>query len=397
MNKRVTSPTDEPSLTDAAEEARIAREVKDDKLDNVDRDAIDSIIMSNDVQKGGKIKVEFRGPTAQNFAHLCYIAPEDWETETTIEKFKALYGGGEYQCRTFRANGQMYKMFKFNIDPRFKGSLDMSEREAISNGKPSEVTSKLIDMLQRPKEDGIKISDFLGMMQKSTDRSSESMVMMMTMMMKSMEVSQQNSVAMMTAMMTMMTGLMGQKPSNDNQALLIKLIEQKSTATPMNETLEMMAKIKDLFEKEPEPEKEETMLDRIMKVAAPLLGGLTGQQPQQVPPGPQPGQIPPPQRGIDQLPMEYQMMFRMGMNAAEKGSDPTLYYDLIVDNLNAQQIAGLQNLLTPPDWCARLFGNENEVAHIRQWLDDLRDMILTHGVQSPNPAAPVGAAPPAGQ
>jgi len=387
-------PGDVPEITleeqtglSPSEAARERWAVQDEALDNVDREKIDEIILSNDVQKGGKIRIERRGPMDQKFYYLCTVPPEGWNTEDMIERCKLKFGGGDYQCRTFRANGQMYKMFNFSIDPRFKGQLDEEEikRLAADGGlKSGDMTTRLLDMVQAPRGDGIKMTEIMGLMDRATGKSDSTMAMMMTMMMKSQETQSQNFTAMITALATMFAGKGGQ----DNQTILMELIKQKQDRPPMSETLEMMRQIKDIFEKEPD-DKEETMWEKVGKLLAPVAERMVGFTPA-IPGQPQ-AQVrtpPKPQGLVAMMPAEYAVLFKMGLKAARQNSDPALYLDLMVDQMDEQSFQMVKQTLTPDDWCVKLFGDEAQVADIRPWLDELRRLILAYEPDSPIAAGP---------
>jgi hypothetical protein len=171
----------------------------------------------------------------------------------------------------------------------------------------------------------------------------------------------------------------------------------------MVETLEMMKSIKEIFDDKPETEEKDDMWSKIGKIAGPVLAGvMNGGAPKPAVTGAAPAaQINPgaaqavPKGLIYQMPIQFQMMFRMGLAAARKNSDPVLYYDLLIDQMDEAGIKFLQETLTGDDWCAKLFGDETQVADIRPWLDELRQLIITHGTDPVTPEPPAGGEPPA--
>jgi len=418
------SPRGEAGLPPVSETAAPApltaserREEKEILIQDKDIEAIDKIILSDDLQKGGVIRIERRGPTEQNFSFVCRLPAEQWkDTNDRIEWCKNMFGGGEYQCRTFRANGQMYRMFTFDIDPRYQGKLDKDEIARMNGekGDKGDVMAKLLEVMSPKSNDGLRLSDVMNILDRQQNKGESTMAMLMTMMMKSMEVSAQNNQATMTALMTVMAG----KQGGDNQSLLLELIKQKQERTPMMETLEMMKQIKDIFENNGKEEKDD-MWSKLGRIAGPVLAGIAaGGQPKPaatVAGQPPPASLPASRGGqggpaktptiagqppglIYQLPLQYQIMFKLGLAAEERGSDPGLYYDIIVDQMGDDGIKSFQQHLTGDDWCVKLFGSEAQVAHIRPWLDELRKMIMEHNANPAPPEPPAGGdSTPAGQ
>jgi hypothetical protein len=394
-----------------AEERKAAREEKEAIIADSDKDAIDKIILSEQFGKGGKIRVTRKGPLDQAYQFVTYIKADEWDSEDSIEYCRKMFGGGDYKCQTFRASGAMYKPFTFSIDYRYKGQLDEQAIKALADekGQSADNTSKLLEVMSK-RDEGLKMTDFVAMMQDSSKTNMQMMMMMMTMQQKSSEQAAMQQMQMMTAMMTAMSSAMAGKSSNGTENLLLELIKQKQERSPMSETLEMMAQIKDIFEpKKESEEKEDDVFSKIGKVAGPLLSGLmSGQQPQiarpQVtsPPAAQPKAEAPeaaPKLGglYATLPLGQRLFFDSMLGAASRGTDPGLYADLIIDQTPPQELPKLKEILTAPDWCAKLFGDEQLVASIRPWLDELRQMVLEYGTESPEQHAPGSPAPnPAG-
>lgn len=395
-----------------AERKSAARAEKEAVLADADKDAIDKIITSNEFGKGGKIRVKRKGKLDQTFQYVATIKADDWDSEGSVEWCKKMFGGGDYECQTFRANGQMYKPFTFSIDYRYKGELDEDaiKKLAEAPAKDGETMTKMLEFMGN-RNDGMKMTDMVAIMQDSSKTQMQTMMMMMTMQQKSSEQSALMQMQMMTAMMSALTSAMAGKPATGGtDALLLELIKQKQERSPMSETLEMMAQIKDLFDKPPKEEKEEDMFSKIVKIGAPLLSGLVGGgfQPPAAAPRPQvtappagqpvePEQQPeqPPRLGglYATLPMGQRMFFDSMLGAATRDAEPAVYADLIIDQTPPDQLPALKEILTGPDWCAKLFGDERHVASIRPWLEELRQMILDYGTENPqqNESASPGA------
>lgn len=394
-------PSDAIPLPDAGhtlEEREAAREEREYQLEIADRDKIDQIVMSGDVRKGGKIRVTRKGPLDQSFQYVCTLPAEEWDTEQAYEYCKKMYGGGDYKCQTFRANGQMYKPFEFSIDHRFRGKLDDDEIRKLS-GEPSSkreengtLMMELFRTLRQKDEGGLKMGDMMSLVEKATGRSEQTMMLMMTMMTKSMEVAQSNMASMMTVLATALSGNKGQ----DNSALLLELIKQKQERTPLNETLELVKQVKDIFDTGKDDEPEDDVFAKIGRIVGPALKGLTqGQTPAPAEGGNGQAQIAaasqPKLGGLYAvLPLHFRMMFDAAFRAAVKNSDPALYAELIYDQIDERGLAILREHLTPDDWCAKLFGDENAVANIRPWLDELRNLLLTDESTPGNAEQPAG-------
>lgn len=342
----------------------------DHAVDNIDRTAIDQIVLSNDMNKGGKIRIERKGPTDSSYAWISTIPVEDWVktgSDGMMEYFKNNFGGGEYRCMSHRADGRTYKGFTFSIDRRFKGALDEDQIRAMQDNKRG---SSVI--IPPAPQDGFKPADMLKLMEMSNNKSDQMMALVMTMMSKS----QESTVAMMTAMFTAMGNRQQATAPSGLDPVIAEILKQKVDRSPMTEVLETMRALKELQEPvNPEP-KEDDMLSKIMKMAGTVLPALTGLQP---PPQLVNGQPPQSSGVVNALPMAIQLGIGQLLKAARKGADPVLYADLIIDQLDdPQHFATLKAILTDPTWKAKLFGDERTVADISPWLEELRKLILSY-------------------
>jgi len=370
------------------------------RLESADREKIDTIVLSEDIQRGGKIRVTRRGPNQQNFSYVCTVPAEQWDTERSMEIFKAEYGGGDYECKTFRSNGQMYKPFSFSIDPRFKGRLDDDQiaRLAAETKGSNEATSRQMMelMMQRPRDDGgLKASDMIKMMEMQSSKGDQMMIMMVTMMTEA-----QKSNA------TLLASVLGRPAPTSSESILLplvlKMLETKQERTPMNELMEAMVTMKQLQEgKDPEDKEPEDMMTKIANLlgkAAPFVGAITGGNRPQLPtvmaqpesqpqPATEPRPVQPELPPLGPVGMQLPFMARQGLvfiiGKAEKNADPALYADMIIDNFSADQLPQLKKILTAPDWCFQLWGDESRVAHVRPWLEELRQLIISYDANSP--------------
>jgi len=402
---RITSLSD---LTLPESNGTTAQEERESRLDRADRDAIDTIVLSNDVSKGGKIRVSRKGPMDHTYQYITTIPADAWATEGSFEFIKKVYGGGDYKCMTFRANGQMYKPFEFSIDYRCKGQLDEDEikrlaAEQQSNGRPAGNSEflKMFEILRadmKPKDDGLKSSDLIRIMEMSSQKSDQMMMLMMQMNAKASE----NMVQMMTVMMTAQSSKSGTDP------VILQMLQAKQEKTPVMELLDIMRAVKELNAPEKE-EEDKPLWERLLTSAAPaLLGSLTGgqalpAQPQvqsqvqaQTTAQEQTTEID--QRTANML-QNYMVRLFLGkvLQAASENRDPALYADMIMETLEPAQLDMLRRVLTQADWAVKLFGEDQRVQTCMAWLVQLKELILSDVSEQPTAGAaattPTGSSP----
>lgn len=380
LNPVVPQDTRLPRRTVAEEEAS-----EEHKLDGIDLRKINEILESEDVQKGGFIRLERRGPFDQKYAYITKMAPEDFD----IDNIAKLYGGGEYQGRTFRANGQMYKMFNFSIDSRFKGALGEEAIRQLSDGDKGNggMNKTLLEAaLSRPTSPENN-PNFMGkMMEMMGAKSDSTMLMMMTMlqtMTSQMNAAQENSTKIMVAMMTSM----GAAKPVGLDPVIVELLKQKASVDPLEHMLKMMGMAKELTAGAPQ-EKDKTMLEQVVSAAAPavahLFMGKMGAAPPPLPTvsAPMPQSIQPQKPAPVQIqPEDMQaLMIRQFLSqilsAAARNSDPSLYVDMIFDNCNEVQIAEVKQNLTDAAWPVNMFGDDQRAVQFRPWLEELKKQVL---------------------
>ena len=365
------------------------QEEREARLDIADREAIDNIVLSSDVGKGGKIRITRKGPLDHTYQYVTTVPADAWNTESSFEFVKKTYGGGDYKCQTFRANGQLYKPFEFSIDYRIKGSLDEDEIKRLAleqQGQMSRTTTsdmfKMFDMLRdnKPQDTGFKSGDMIKLMEMNSQKSDQMMVMMMTMM-------NESSKNMMGMMQVMMAGQANKGSGID--PVILQLLTAKSEKTPILEVLETMKAIKELTSNEKQPEEEKPFWERLAMAAAPaLLGGLTGAgagagAPAAAPTAPA-GQLEN-QTPTEEMLNNYLVRMFLGkiLTAATENRDPALYADMISETLSPAQLDMLKNVLTQADWAVKLFGQDQRVASCIEWLTELKQLILTDASSEP--------------
>ena len=391
--------------TETVNQERSKRKVREMQLDAVDTDKIDEIILSGRVQNGGKVRVERRGPMDQEYYYLCTVpASELTNTESFLERMKKLFGGGDYWCQAFRADGKMHGKFEFKIDHRFNGKLD-EDRIRAQSGLVEKSVSDFIEKINAPT---VKKEDMMALVEKLDQNSSgknDSNMRMMAMMLKSMEIQSQQNAAMNTAIMNALASALSGKNAINSENVVLEMVRKSTERTPISDVLAMMKQLRELNsagEDDLPPEKdEESDMMKIFKIAGPILASITQGAPR--PPAPAGATVSAPPPTPPQLPPDgiasiLPLMIAKIIQAAERNSDPSLYADLILDQLSPDQTQTLRGLLTPPDWCAKIGLDERMVAHVRPWLEELRGLILngsTADIPGGAPGGPNAGGPPA--
>ncbi len=373
---------------------------EEDRLDGIDLLKINSILESADVSAGGFIRMERKGPFDDKFYYVARINAKDFDIDT----IKRMYGGGEYQCKTFRANGQMYKPFQFNIDNRFKGQLDEQTIKAMAENPDAKGNQAMNQTLlqaalankQQPDTQTPMMMKFMEMMGAKSD---QNMMMMLTMMQQS---AKQQSDTMM-AMVTMMTAQKG--GGSDMNPLILELLKQKSTTNPVEETLKLITMAKELVSGTKE-EREPAMWEKIVAAVSPavapmLLGGLrppaaatpatTVTAPPAEPAQLQSRQVQQQQPSDDMLGIR--MFLGQLLKAAATGQDPALYADMIFANVSDEQLSQVRANLTDAAWPVNVFGDDPRTVQFRPWLEELKRLILTDVPTDSNPAESAAGGP----
>lgn len=384
----------------------------EDPRDSVDIDKLRDIIDNNDIS-GGYIRLLRKGPTDVDYLYVAKIRVEDFD----IDNIKKVYGGGAYKVWTHRADGKKYRLFEFGIDARMMGAMDDTTIRAralptpSSNPEPSKSTLDTLLRIMPQQQDNTPL--LMKVMENSAAKSDQMMMLMVTMMTKSQEAQASN----LTAMMGAMAQLAGKNSGGDGGTaaivpVLIEMIKSKesgkSAVSSLAETVGVVKEIKNLMEgkSEDDEEKEESMFDKLIKLGAPLLAnvmaaraGMTGPPPGPgVSVGPAPVPVPPRLRDGAQVANangtapptaapspavsdENRAIIGLFMGqllkAAQRGSDPAIYADLVLDTLNDQQFGELSGVLADEDWQAKLFGNDPRIVAQQAWFEELRNILLT--------------------
>jgi len=287
----------------------------------------------------------------------------------------------------------MYKPFNFSIDYRFKGALDDQAMRQLAT-EPKESQTKIVDAISRMGDSGMTPNVMLRMMETSAKQQETNMTMMMKMMMDSQE-------RQMALIGKLFESRQQERPAVAQGSefvgavtpLLLEMIKSKSTSTPLSDSITMLKELKEVMRDDQE-EKEDTMLEKIMKIAGPLMPILIGggrapsnggaERTINLPPAQPDEQA---RRGtgaadpvrLDRAKVIISLFIEQLLTAADKGSDPGIYYDLLVDALTEPQLVQLKQNLTAGDWCARLFNDDARVMARISWFEELRQLILNDG------------------
>lgn len=413
-------PPDDDSMVSAQEQE-----------ENESYQQITDMLKANDLE-GGTIRISRRGPGETGHSYCTKIKVQEFD----IEFVKKTFGGGDYICQCFRANGQLGRRFTFSIDARFKGSLDTTDRGVM--GVAQDNGSAMVKMVEALRQDN-KGSDMTPILQTMMKASSDNMAMMMAMM--------QQSTQMMTSAMTSIATMAasGKKDGGDESMkalvpVLVAMINKPSAPVgSIEETVKTMALLKGMYEPQgggDGEDKEEGLLDKVFKLGGPLISALVaarqgGGVPMVVPPQrqlPAPGgqaqhQAQPqhqPQHHVqhqDQAqhqeqaqpapaPSQEILMLGMFLHGAEKDSDPGLYHDLLMDLVQENQVEVMEEVLKSENYLDLLYSSSPEaLAKAKQhkaWFDELRSLVLNSiastrggmlsGAQAAAPAAAPAAA-----
>ncbi len=392
-----------------------------------EQQAIDAILHSNDLE-GGTIRISRRGPTEQNFSYLCKMKTGEFD----IDFIKTVYGGGYYQCKTHRSNGQMYKGFEFSIDPRFRGSMDPSKDKDDRSPDPIAMLRAASDITAQ----GNRGSD--ASTQAMMKMQSESMQMFMAMMQNNAVQQQQaadRTMQMMTAMITSMNSGKSTTDSLTTKDLLtlipalVPIFKGEKQVTPtLLETIEAMTKMRELVstgQVSEAPEVPKPLVQQFLEAlphAASIVGNLRGQPaaPAIQPPKPQPrlpvnGTAPNgshlPSPPVSASPAaasngnspdgaaapavvddrKVQLLATL-VNAARRNRDVELYHDLVISELEDGEVPLFKEVLTNQSTFASLFSNVPDFTSLAPWFEQLR-LILLETLNAPDDGQSNGKLP----
>lgn len=356
---------------------------------------IEAVLRENDLM-GGTMRIERRGPMDTSFSYIGKIKISNFD----IEQIKKMYGGGDYQCQCFRANGQIAKKIAFSIDARFKGAIELDREGYVRGGGKPDVD--MVGLLKVMQEGQRQDSGQAGLIAQMMKQQQESSNLMMTMMME-------NSKAQVAMFAAMFQGLGSMKPASTGLELkdvvsLIPLLKGDSgKQTSMTEIVEAMKGLKEITSggapaEEAEPQ---SLMDKIIGAlphVASTVQALKGGQPPAALPAP-----PAPAPAVSSAPASPTARLEQGLmtlvEAARKKRDVELYHDLVLEMIGDDQLPTLKSLLTEKDWFPSLFGKLPDATSIQPWMTELRDMLIEtlneDPDDGPDDADPAGKSDPA--
>jgi hypothetical protein len=322
-------------------------------------------------------ELDMGGGVARIFRQRPGQAKHEYEGEIpadafTLETIKRSYGGGDYLIRFAAKGGRYVRSIRFAIDPRHKGELDkINEPPPVTQNSNDNSQALLAFMMQQQ--------------QTQAQQAQQSMTLMMTMMSES-----QKSMA---AIIAAAIGGGGRQVQSEPSSKFIEvmmpmLTESMKPRGGVAELTENVKLVKELMGTAPEKEEKDDMLEKMMTIGAPLIGAFMSrgqpqpQQPQPVRVNPtQPQALPTPeqiaQAKAQELLGKLRFVTPVLVRAAKKGSYVDSYIDILNDNLDDEGHEMLVYMLQRDDWITTLFNDNPDVVANRQWLENLREAILT--------------------
>lgn len=356
-------------------------------------------------------ELDLTGGVARIFRQKPGKADFDYEGELPVDNFsletiKRVYGGGRYQIRLTAKGGKYVKQIKFSIDPRHVGEMDRIN-QTPNAVIPTSDNSNLITFLLKAQQD-------------SQDRAQQQQAAMMTLMVTMMTESQKATAQMMSAAFHREPINVTPEPASRLMEVMMPMLIAQMQAPKTNnlsDLVESLKVVKELATGQPEKEeKEEDMLDKIVKVGAPLLGAFMSRNqpmptvaPVAVPNPQQRPQIPVQQEDPARAAAEAKMRSLLGqlrmvtpilVRAAKKDSPIESYLDILDDTLDEEGFGMLVMFLQRDDWVSTLFNDDPGVRENIGWFDNFRAMVLnpetdepteeTAKVETPKASSPFG-------
>lgn len=329
---------------------------------------------SNDLI-GGTVRVSRRGPMESGFAFVCKMATNVFD----VDSIKKMYGGGDYQAKFFRSNGQIGRTVTFSIDHRFKGILDTNALPA-DNGAAGVNNALVNAVVAKDRADPAQAAMMTQMMKSQQDSTN----MMITMMLKSSE----QQTTMMMGMMTAMAQAFGGKGNQSGGLELKDLVSiipllkgSESKGASITELTDALLKLKQLDGATNNAEEEpKTLTDKLLALAphiANTVQALKGGAPATSHPTAA-AALPAPAAAANpsNQQADLEIMLKSVISAARRNADVTLYRDLLLDTVTDEQLPMLEQVLTGEQWFTTLFGNLPDAEQVKPWLTNLRNDIL---------------------
>lgn len=302
---------------------------------------------------GAKIRIYRKPPGAVKEYHCETVPVEGFEVESLRE-----FGGGDYRLQFLNAGGVIQGQVTHSIDPRIKGKLDQAEAQKAPVESPALTMAieKLTAFQPPPPQDN---SILIAMMN-------------------------QQSQVLQALIANMSKPVPPPPPPANNDALIKALLElamKREQASPLKDTIEAMAAIRELTEKN---EEDDSMLKTLLKTAGPLLGQALMSKVG----SPQPAAEAQPAQVTNGGPTPEQMEFAKQqrvwlqrlLTAAKANEDPDFYAEMAERLLPDAVYDQLLAILEKPEWFELLFAGNAEVrAEVephKAWFEGLRRLLL---------------------
>lgn len=301
----------------------------------------------------------------------------------SVKILSDLYGGGSYRLKIL-VNGRIKRGFNLEIDPSIKGQLDREQEKpapvapVVPVVQPKDNTLELMMTMQ--KESAEVQRQLAREAKESSDKAAERQMMMMTEMVKAISARPEQKGPGIVEIITAVS------------PLLVPLL---TAVLNRPDQIDLVMKVKELFQNDP-PEKEE-MLDKLLRVGAPLAQQLMSRGQPQMQPAPVPVQAQPePAPGLPatipalppgippgmapesvQVAMAVRGHLPSLVGMAARGGAIDWIVPMVENSMNDAQLDHLETILLREDWRAVLFGDAPEVTTAyRPWFDALRDAFL---------------------
>lgn len=395
MAKPIKSLKDLPTLEDV-EQQELETETPSSvaqAADTVELKRIEEILTDSEVS-GGSIRLDRKGPTDLKWQFIGKMKVEDF----SLEHIRSVFGGGDYKAQTIKSHGGYYKKFEFTIDYRFKGSMDSVP--ALDGVKPDRSESHMAAQMVNQQQTSSTL--LMDIMTRSQNSNNQNMMLIMNMMQ---EGSKQN-IAMMSGMFTALAAAMGKPVADPVQSympLMLEMVKNSGNKGEGTSITDVIAAVRELNalakgETPPKEEKEEDMLDKVMKYGGPLITALLTRTPLQMPgavvQAPTNGQVidmppqpvavskPAPKVLVTPPPSPNEMVQKINMYmevliaASEKNSDPGAYAQMISDMLTDEHFETLLGELNAPDWFVKVADGNSRVVAQQAWFTNLRTELF---------------------
>jgi hypothetical protein len=345
--------------------AAAGSDADNDELDPSVRQ-IDDLLSGNDLTQA-KIRLHRRRDNETGFSYLATIDAKDFD----FERIKLLYGGGEYQVALLNQENQYVKRRRFTIDKMFQGTI---------GAPPAAPDPAAAARPPGPADQTPNIMDRFSMMQ------SDNMKLMMTMMSES-------NKTMATVMAAAMGGGRGDGLSIKDVLTLLPILQGgKSEGHKLSDMLAVMRELKEMSAED--GDKGSSLIDKLAEMAPAAMAAFGGMRNAMQPAAPIAAVAEIVDTGAEQVagngvdrparrpaPPEpetaVQVVMKVVLIGARKAdSDPELYADLVLDQLDDTQIGPVKNVLTNDNWKEFLFGQLPDAEKVGPWLESVRALIL---------------------